>query len=820
MTAGAVVESRAQSDRAPVAGELPFGATVALFVASGAAGLVDQVCFSKYLSYVVGATAYAVSAVLAAFMTGLALGAYLGGKASLKVKRPVVVYGVLELVVAVAVAVAPMAFEALGALYASVARQAPDSLALLTVLRWLVALVIVIVPTTAMGATLPILTRALRDGTGARRRERQLGALYAANTCGGAAGALLAAYWLLPILGLHGTVLAAALLSALVGVVALKLGRDVTPAPLEGVDVTVSAGDARSEPTPKTVARRGSEPTEREVWVLVTLAFLSGCLAFAAEVIFTHLLALLIGNSAYAFGLILAVFLCCLFVGAARAGAFRERFGESALALGLAGTALALGLTMPLWDQLPRLFALLGSSVVTFGGREIVRALAAFLILCVPTMLMGLTFPLLLQRVASTREPSRWVGKLTAINTVGAVVGALGTGYLLLPWLGSQRSLEAVVILFALAALAAVTLSEARASRTIIGVAAAVSIAAPLVPRWNLARLTGGSNVYFEKWTEPEAIPFLREDIHGGVTTVTNAQGVLTLFTNGKFQGNTGWEMSAQRFFAHYPSLFVSRFDHALVIGLGTGTTLGTLAAYPWRKIEVVEISPSIIEAARKYFQSGNLGSIDDPRVTVHHADGRNYVLVDDRKYDLISMELSSVWFAGASNLYSREFYRLVHERLKPNGVFQQWVQLHHVYRRDFATIVGTLRGEFRHVALFYGGGQGILVASNEPLTASVTRLGRLEALPGVANVLPDQRHLPDLVGDILAMDNGLDAFLEESARQAGLTRSDLVSTDHSLYLEYATPRGNILPWATREALVRDLLRHRDENAIAGLLVP
>jgi spermidine synthase len=101
-----------------------------------------------------------------------------------------------------------------------------------------------------------------------------------------------------------------------------------------------------------------------------------------------------------------------------------------------------------------------------------------------------------------------------------------------------------------------------------------------------------------------------------------------------------------------------------------------------------------------------------------------------------------------------------------------------------------------------------------------VTRLGRLEALPGVANVLPDQRHLPDLVGDILAMDNGLDAFLEESARQAGLTRSDLVSTDHSLYLEYATPRGNILPWATREALVRDLLRHRDENAIAGLLVP
>jgi spermidine synthase len=815
-TRGAVEDRGTES-----VGALPYGATVALFVASGAAGLVDQVCFSKYLSYVVGATAYAVSAVLAAFMTGLALGAYLGGKASLRVKRPVVAYAVLELVVAVAVAVSPLAFEALGTLYASVARRAPDSLALLTGLRWLVALAIVIVPTTAMGATLPILTRALRDGTGTRSRERQLGALYAANTCGGAAGALLAAYWVLPTLGLSGTVLAAAGLSAIVGLVALKLGRDVTPAPLdEGDAETVSSGTAPGDPTPKTAARRASEPTEREVWVLVTLAFLSGCLAFAAEVIFTHLLALLIGNSAYAFGLILAVFLCCLFVGAARAGAFRDRFGESALPLGLAGTALALGVTMPLWDQLPRVFAALGSSVVTFGGRELVRALAAFLILCVPTILMGLTFPLLLQRVARTREPSRWVGKLTAINTVGAVIGALGTGYVLLPWLGSQRSLEAVVILFALSALAAVSLSRVESRRAILGVSVAVSVAAPLVPRWNLARLTGGSNVYFETWTEPEAIPFLREDVHGGVTTVTSAKGVLTLYTNGKFQGNTGWEMSAQRFFAHYPSLFVSRFDRALVIGLGTGTTLGTLAAYPWKNIEVVEISPSIIEAAQKYFQSGNLGSIEDPRVTVHHADGRNFVLVDERKYDLISMELTSVWFAGAAALYSQEFYELIRERLAPNGVFQQWVQLHHLHRRDFATIVGTLHSAFRHVALFYGGGQGILVASDEPLTASVTRLSRLEAILGVANVLPDQRHLPDLVGDILALDDGLAAFLEESARLAGVPRTDLISTDHSLYLEYATPRGNVLPWETREALVRDLLRHRDENAIAALLVP
>jgi spermidine synthase len=311
----------------------------------------------------------------------------------------------------------------------------------------------------------------------------------------------------------------------------------------------------------------------------------------------------------------------------------------------------------------------------------------------------------------------------------------------------------------------------------------------------------------------------LKEDVHGGVTSVARVKDVLTLYTNGKFQGNNGWEMSAQRFFAHYPSLFVERFDRTLVIGLGTGTTLGTLAAYPWKKIDVVEISPSIVEAAERYFQACNHGAIRDPRVTVHHADGRNFVLVSDARYDLIGMELSSIWFAGASNLYSREFYRLVRDRLTPTGVFQQWVQLHHVTRRDLATVIGTLRGEFKHVALFYGGGQGILVASEHPLRASHTRLAGLEARPGFQSVLPDERRLSELTRDVLVLDAGLDAFLDETAAKVGVPRSALVSTDRSLYLEYATPRGNVLPWATRDALVRDLVRFRDPDEIQRLLV-
>jgi spermidine synthase len=341
-----------------------------------------------------------------------------------------------------------------------------------------------------------------------------------------------------------------------------------------------------------------------------------------------------------------------------------------------------------------------------------------------------------------------------------------------------------------------------------------------LSPRWDLANLTSGANVYFEGHKTTQELVSIREDVHGGVTTVALSEGVYTLYTNGKFQGNTGWEMNAQRFFAHYPSIFVKNFEQTLVIGLGTGTTLGTLSTYPWKSIDVAEISPAIVEAARVYFGVPNRGALDDPRVHLTHADGRNFLLVSDRKYDLISMELSSIWFAGASSLYSDEFYRLVSQHLQPGAVFQQWVQLHHIYKKDFATIVHTLRKNFKHVALFYGGGQGILVSSDAPLLASRARLGELQRRPKLLEVLPFGRPLEGLVDDVLVLDDGLDRFLEHAASEAGEPLSRWVSTDENLYLEYATPRGNVLPWGAREALVAELQQFRDEDQIAALLGP
>jgi spermidine synthase len=429
---------------------------------------------------------------------------------------------------------------------------------------------------------------------------------------------------------------------------------------------------------------------------------------------------------------------------------------------------------------------------------------------------MGSTFPLLLHRVAARRDVAARVGRLTVANTVGTIVGSVATGYAVLPRLGSQGTLIAIAVVFALAsALAFRAFGGAEAWRTRwLGLGAAAVVLVVVLPRWDMARMTNGANVYFTAGPPPDHIEFVREDVHGGVTTVARRGDLLTLYTNGKFQGDDGPEMAAQRRFAHFPSLFVAREQRALVVGLGTGTTLGAIAAYPWERIDVAEISPAIVEASRRFYAGPARGSLDDPRVEVALDDGRNHLLVAHEPYDLITMELSSVWFAGASSLYSREFYELARARLRDDGILQQWVQLHHIRRRELATIIRTLPTVFPHVALFVGGSQGILVASAEPLIASRARLEKLAARPALRATLAGAS-LEDLFQEMVASDAELERLVRET------DSAPILSTDDNLYLEYATPKGNVLEYTSSLRATLDLLdRYRTPNIKDRHLAP
>jgi spermidine synthase len=362
--------------------------------------------------------------------------------------------------------------------------------------------------------------------------------------------------------------------------------------------------------------------------------------------------------------------------------------------------------------------------------------------------------------------------------------------------------------------------SERRGGRHLaIGVAFAALVVTFVAPRWDLVKLTSGANVYFESGPEPDGIEMVREDVHGGVTTVVRSGDILTLYTNGKFQGNNGYELQAQRAFAHIPCLLAERHERAFTIGLGTGTTAGTLAAYPFRSIEVAEISPAIAFAAQTYFANINGKVFTDPRFALINEDGRNALLVSTKRYDVIGIEISSIWFAGAGNLYSREFYAIVRGRLAPGGVLQQWVQFHHIRRRELASVLATVRSVFSHAALYAHGNQGIIVAGERPLSMSRARADALAARPSVAALL-DGAELGDLAGDLLVTDEALDRFVADSAKEAQVSLEGLWSTDDNLYLEYATPKNNVAGMPSIEQTIDMVARYRPADLAADHLRP
>lgn len=770
---------------------------VALFYTlSGALGLVYEVVFDKYLAYVFGATAYASSAVLVAFMGGLALGAFVASRIDARIERPLLAYGIAELVIGAFCLAVPHTFGALSSLYVSAVTKSPGSLATLSIVRALLAVLVVLVPAAGMGATLPLLSRFVQ-GNEPALAKRRLARFYALNTFGGAMGAIGSAYVILPTLGLTWTMRTCACLSLGIGLASVVLGLGVF------LPRAAVADEERTEETAKH-AELGDASASMPFRDAVVLSAASGLLVFACEVVFVHMLALVIGTSVYAFGLMLFIFLVCLSAGTPLATRLATRHGAMAAAFGFAAAGTGLVASLVIWDRLPGLFVALGPSVRTWGARELTRGVAAFAALAIPVALMGTTFPLVL-RSARAASLGADVGRLTVANTVGSITGSILGGFFLLPLLGSQKSLMAIGVLY-LAVAAYVLRSRIRDGRSaskrgsLMALVAIGALVAALVPPWNLARLTSGANVYFDTGTVPDGVvESIREDVHGGVTTVVrDAAGVRTLLTNGKFQGNDGREIGDNRGLAHLPVAFARFRQNAMVIGLGTGASADAIAAYDFERIDVAELSPAIVDAARGVFGELNHYVLNDPRVHLRLEDGRNLLLTGKEEYDVVTIEVSSIWFAGASNVYTKEFYDLVAGHLSDGGILQQWFQLHHTNRRIVTTQIATLRAVFPFILVAVTGHQGQLIASKTPLRVTRQKLYDLEKVGSVPRVLGD-RHLVDYVKGVLLDPDDVDAFLDDAVERLGTSFSDLIASDDNLFLEYATPKNNV-PTADSEA--------------------
>lgn len=758
----------------------------ALFFASGVTGLVYQVIWLRQLTLLFGATAYASSAVLSTFMGGLALGSYWAGRrADLWPDPPLRTYGKLELGIAAYAAAIPFLLHQLTPVLGVAWRLGADRHFALLGLVKLIAIAIVILPaTTLMGATLPVLARVATKTT--RTVGAGVAALYAVNTFGAVIGTVAAAFIALPALGTARTLVANIALNALIGIVAWTAGGRT----LEAAGPSVEGPD-RVAP-------------DQSARALVLAFAASGFAAMVLEVAWTRSLALVLGSSVYAYASMLAAFLIGLTSGAASAARFLERKRSAdpraALAAVLA-VAGALSFVAAFAIQaLPRLFAEIYFRLTPSPeGWWIAQLGIAMLVMCPTTYALGWVFPLVLEGVGGSRSAvARSVGRTYAANTVGTIAGAASGGFLLIPTVGVGATLvgAAVVLLLLGAALlpgASVFTSGIRRALAVACVASAL-LSVALRPAWDVLMMNSGVYMNVQDvakgWHEFErrirtdtAVVYARDGLTTSVLVARqSAFDNLYLAVNGKTDASSREDLETQVVLGQLPLLFHPDPRDVLIVGLASGITAGSVATHRVESIRVVEVEGAMVGAAR-CFGPYNNDVLDDPRVTLSINDARNELQFNPKLYDVIISEPSNPWMTVAANLFTEDFFTIAKSRLRPGGVFGQWVQTYCLTPTHLKSILAGYHRAFPHVLVFesQGGIDLLVIGSDQPLVIDTEDLERRASELWVRADLA--RAGIRSATDIVAMLQTGGAALAEVVRGAA------INTDDNGLVEFAAPK-------------------------------
>lgn len=765
-----------------------------LFFLSGATGLVYELLWVRLLYQSFGSTIQSVTTVVAAYMGGLGLGAWLLGRRADHHARPAALYGRLEILIGLFGLVSPFVLALAQQAYLAIARGLPAGSGVSVALRFGLAGVVLLVPTTLMGGTLPVLTRAFTSADRDRLRTH-LGRLYGINTLGAVLGTALAGFVLVERVGIRTSLVGTALVSLAIGVAALGFA-----APFTAVPVPL---------TERSAEHRTSAGLRRAALLLLALtAFVS----LADEIAWTRVLVMIVGGSTYAFTLVLLCFLLGIGIGSAlvahRATAARETAASAAHAQGLtaAGAALILVLlsALPayiLWvfrvpglDAVPRL-ALMGGAVAA--------------VVLIPAIGMGMTFPLLTDLVAAPGEArGADVGRAYLINTLGSIAGATLTGFVLVTVLGSDITLRGGILVNAVAALGLAVLAargvkkdstEHKRLRVRVvggGVLACTGLATAIAaPKWSARLLDLGPTIYGRAAMTPaERRGFLNHAgarplgfIEGRNATVSvwEMSTGRTLRVTGKVDASDFGDMDTQIMMGLAPVAARAHPHSALVIGFGSGVTTATLAATPGLdRVRVVELEPAILSLA-PFFRHVNGDVLQWANVRAIVDDARSALQLSREQFDVIVSEPSNPWVAGVATLYTPEFFRIVRRRLSEDGVFCQWIQLYQLPLSVVAGVVRNFRDVFPHVVVTAAGSYDLLILGSAkrlvPDTAWVTAL------------LGGRSTLGDAARGFLLLEKPVDYFDHQVLGEAGVARlvahASLTHTDDRPQLEFVAAR-------------------------------
>jgi spermidine synthase len=708
-------------------------------------------------------------------MGGLALGSLIGGKLAPKVKRPLFAYALVEAGVGLYALLLPLVLARYPALNGFLWRTVGDHFVLLSFLRFVATALVLIVPTTLMGATLPLLSQYVsQKHTGLVGTSVRIGTLFAMNTTGAVVGTFLSGFILLPRLGVTRTNLLGAGTNLTLATLILVGGflwqrRQKAAADLASEPISSdSDGDDKSNADEAQAASELPSPLRLRRLAVLSYA-ISGATAMMYQVLWTRALAIIIGSSVYSFTLILLAFLIGLAAGAAVVTRLLPKIARPVLWLGSlhALTLLAVGYSYLMFDRLPGIFL----SILRSGQLGVDELLStqfglSALAILPATLAMGGVMPLTMRiYTGSVDGAGHDVGIAYAMNTLGAIVGSFAAGFLVLPGLGLQRGLLGCALLTAGVAALLLFFAESQAKDSIsnseppvsepptaeqapkrvmpIVLAGLVLVTAVLFawlsPRWNLTHFAAGlfrvsvarSVVRLHNRVLPDLLYY-----KDGIATTVSVERwgkTIALKNNGKVDASNSDDMGTQIMVGLMPLLWhptaLDKPPRVAVVGYGSGVTIGAVTQFPIAHADVIELEPAVVEAGDRFFAEVSHLPSKDPRVRVIIGDGRNFMTqaasVDDR-YDVIVSEPSNPWITGVSNLFTIDYWKLAKSRLADDGVFCQWAQLYELSPVNIKTLLRSFASVFPHTYVFtseYGSSDMILVATKRPLPLDLQRL-------------------------------------------------------------------------------------------------
>lgn len=703
-----------------------------LFSLSGFSALVYEILWTRYLSLTFGTTIVAASLVAATFMGGLAYGSYLFGRYADQQTNLLRIYAFLELGIALTALLFPPTLQLVELIYIFILQSFPQYPGMAHFLHFLFAAILLLPPTVCMGGTFPLMCRFF-----ARKKSGgQIGRLYALNTLGATAGAFLCGYLLIPSLGISAT-----------GYLAIAVNLTIAAA-----SYLLSQKIGHTEPLDVSKARR---PEQLLIWskhrgVLIATACI-GLLSLAYEILWTRLFLLFLGNTTYAFALILSAFLIALAAGGAQyARIVRPELNEKEFFIILTTLmGLSILVTVPFYDQLAELF-LAAHQIADerWWLLSILSYLIVLVVLAAPVVLSGALLPAAVAIIDPGKvHTGEGVGLVVLANTVGAVLGALLSGFLLIPLFGVQNSFRLLAVgnLF-LSFYLFLHFRPAGVMRYLCPALLCCGLLVAIFPMtWRPELMNSGIYVYAAKYLQMGGLEkILGQEkilkvIEGQETTVAiheSLDGQTRFFTvNGKTDGGTGIDMATQILVGQLPLLLHRAPDDVLVIGLGTGVSLIGLADHPVKKIDCVEISPEVVQAYG-YFKNITDDPLTNSKVELIIDDGRNHLLTTAKKYDVIVSEPSNPWQSGNANLFTDDFYKIAVERLKENGIFCQWIGLYDITPENLRVLAKTFMQTFPRAMVFNAGSDLIIVGARHELAFDYEDLNRRMQRSGVRNAL------------------------------------------------------------------------------------